>query len=104
MRLRTYDITPPGGFPYEQTEGVYHKFKSQPQIEAQAAIVSNFRKANSLPRATIKEALADIDAYQCQRLGGMGQWCTDASPGMVAIGAASPIITPCKACGAPVQQ
>ncbi len=102
MRLRTYDIAPPGGYPYEQVEGIRKKFPSQPMIEAQARIVSEFRKANGLPRATIKEALADIDVYQCQRLGNMPSYCTEATPGMVAIGQASPIITPCKGCGAKV--
>lgn len=103
-RLRTYEISPPGGYPFIQ-QG-YPPFPAQPMIEAQAKIVSNFRKGNGLPRASIPEALADVDCYQCQRLGNMPQWCVPAdSANQVALPQTAPIIAPpCQGCGAPVQQ
>jgi hypothetical protein len=101
-RLRTYEITPTGGYPF--SEGG-HNFPSQPMIEAQAKIVSNYRKGNGMPRASLAESLADVDCYQCQRLGNMPQWCIPAdSANQVALPATAPIIAPpCKGCGAPVQ-
>lgn len=108
-RLRSYDLAPPGGYPYTQTDGIRREFPSQPLIEAQAQIVANFRKANGLSRGTVKEALEDVDTFTCHRLGGMSQFCVprDQSPGAAtqyALSAASPVIAPpCKGCGAPVQ-
>lgn len=94
--LRTYDQTPPGGYPYSQN-GVF--FPSQPMIEAQAQIVAAYRSANGLPRATVAEALADVDYYTCQRLGFMPDYCANsgAPPGaatyLTAAGGT------CKTCG-----
>ena len=104
MRLRSYDISPPGGFPYTQTEGIQKAFRSEPMIEAQAQNVANFRKMNGLPRATAKEALLDIDAYTCARLGGMSPFCVDAEASATgALSTASPIVAPpCASCGAPI--
>lgn len=101
-RLRTYEITPPGGYPFSQ-DGI--NFPSQPMIEAQAKAVSNYRKGNGKPRASIPEALADVDCYQCQRLGNMPQWCIPAdAQNQVAVAPSAPIIAPpCQGCGAPVQ-
>lgn len=104
FRLRSYEISPPGGYPFEQREGVHRKFPSVPIIEDQARNVAAFRKANGLPRSTITEALSDVDCFQCQRLGNMPSYCvpTDQLNTPVAIGQTSPIINPCKGCGAPV--
>lgn len=98
-RLRTYEISPPGGY-------VFPDFPAQPMIEALAVMVSNRRKGNGEARASIPESLADVDCYQCQRLGNMAQWCVPAdSPNQVALPETAPIIAPpCKGCGAPVQQ
>jgi hypothetical protein len=103
-RLRSYELTPPGGYPYEQTEGIHRKFVSQPMIEAQAQAVASFRRANHLPRATALEALEDIDRYTCQRLGNMPGFCVPVDrPGpVVALGPTSPLVAPCGGCGAPI--
>lgn len=106
FRLKTYELTPPGGFPFTEKGPPRRQFPSQPMIEAQAVIVSNFRKANNLPRASLKEALQDIDQQTCQRLGNMPQYCTQADPATitVSLAASHPIVTGgCKGCGAPVQ-
>lgn len=94
--LRTYDQAPPGGYPYSQN-GVF--FASQPLIEAQAQIVSVYRKGNNLSRSSVAEALADVDLYTCQRLGYMPEFCanSDAPPG-----AASYLVATggkCRGCG-----
>ena len=105
LRLRLYEQGPPGGYSYTQTEGIHKAFQSEPLIEAQAQIVAGFRKLNGLPRATTREALLDIDAYTCARLGGMSPFCVDAEASATgALGTASPIVAPpCASCGAPVQ-
>ena len=105
-RLRTYEISPPGQYPFEQTGEKPRKFPAQPLIEAQATIVSNYRKGNGLPRSSIPECLADVDCFQCRRLGNIPQWCIPAdSQNQVALMASAPIIAPpCKGCGAPVSQ
>lgn len=105
-RLRTYDQAPPGGYPFVQTEGIGRNFPSIPMIEDQAKAVSAFRAGNGLPRASLKEALEDVDCYTCQRLGNMGAFCVEVSPGApktVALNESSPIVAPpCKGCGAKV--
>lgn len=107
-RLRSYDAVPPGGYSYEQTIGIYRAFSAQPLIEAQAQAVSAFRKGNGLPRSDIQEALQDIDAYTCARLGGMSEWCVETSPKAARITALNPSVSVvaggakgCRGCGAP---
>lgn len=103
-RLRSYDQAPPGGYPYTQTKGIRREFPSVPMIEHQAQIVASFRKANGLPRASVQEALSDIDCQQCLRLGNMPAFCVPSdSANIVALNQSSPIVAPpCKGCGAPV--
>lgn len=107
FRLRSYDLTPPGGYPYTQAGDKPKQFKSQPMIEAQAQIVSNYRKGNGLARSSVREAIEDIDCQTCARLGNMPQFCVpqdSASAPVIAMAANSPIIAPpCQGCGAPVQ-
>lgn len=94
-RLRSYDSAPPGGYPYR-------KFASQPLITAQARTVLAYRIGNQLPRATYAECLADVDHYQCWRLGCDPKWCVpvDAnSPDLVSIDSNAPGMKPCKGCG-----
>jgi hypothetical protein len=73
-RLRRHDQTPPGGYPYEQTEGIRHKWGFSVDFEGRAREVADFRAGNNLPRASFEEALEDIDVYQGIRLGCMEQW------------------------------
>lgn len=103
-RLRSYALIPPGGYPYVQNDGKHRVFPTVPVIEDQARIVADFRKANGLPRGTVREALEDVDRFQCQRLGGMSAFCfcSDTAPATVALGTQSPIISPCAGCGAKV--
>lgn len=105
FRLRSYDVNPPGGFPYEQTIGIYRQFPAVPLIESQAEAVYQFRAGNGLPRASKIEALEDVDCYQCQRLGNPHRFCVETEPGqaVVSLNASSPIVAPpCRGCGAPV--
>ena len=103
FRLRSYELSPPGGYPFIDVDG--HKFPSVPVIEDQARRVSNYRTLNGKPRASIKESLQDVDAYQCQRLGNMSSFCVpcDTVNPPVALNTSAPIIAPpCHGCGAPV--
>jgi hypothetical protein len=100
MRLRSFDSTPPGGFPYVQTEGIHRTFPSVPLIEDQAKRVAAFRRGNKLPRATVSEALDDVSTYTCARLGAGNAFCSDTDiPFQFAAhqGVAS---APCAGCGA----
>ena len=100
-QLRSYDVSPPGRYPYEQTQGIYHFFPATPYPEAQAQAVASFRQANNLPRATQAEALLDIGAYTCQRLGNMPAFCVNTDNPTVALNASSPVVdTGCRGCGA----
>ncbi len=99
-RLRSYDVSPPGNYCYEQTEGIRRQFGCHPLIEALARIVSDFRRGNNLPRADIKETLADVDEYNCTRLGNNPSFVVPAdAANVVPLNTSSPIITPCKGCG-----
>ncbi len=97
--LKRYDQCPPGSFPYEQTQGIRKKFEATSDIESQAHLVADFRKANGLERATVPEAATDIDTYTCQRLGNMKEFCRDTEGK-----AYSPPVSPprggCGGCGA----
>lgn len=102
FRLRSYDQSPPGGFPYVDPSG--KTFASQPLIEAQAQIVASWRAANNKPRAGVRDALVDIDHYTCARMSNNTGFCVPCDPsGAVALNVSSPIIAPpCSGCGAPV--
>jgi len=99
-KLRSFEITPPGGYVYIQQKGITRKFASVPLIEDQAQAVYQFRKANGLPRASLDESLADIENFTCYRLGGMIEWCYDTDGSNA--GAPNPVLQgkkPCKGCG-----
>lgn len=72
---------PPKEWFYIQTEGIRKVFPSTPEIRSQARRVSEFRKANKLPRPGIEEALEDIALFTCKRLGCNPRWCSDGSNG-----------------------
>jgi hypothetical protein len=102
-RLKSYDVSPPGGYPFQDAGG--RKFPAQPLIEAQAQEVSAWRTRNGKPRASVKECLQDVDHYQCQRLGNMRTFCIacDGTAAAMALNQSSPIVAPpCNGCGAPV--
>jgi hypothetical protein len=104
-RLRSYDSNPPGNYVYTQTEGIHRKFPAAPLIEAQAVAVSNFRSGNGLPRATVQEALRDVDRYNAHRLGCNPAYCVDIDAKTGAptgsVNSTHPIFAaPCGGCGA----
>ncbi len=99
--LKRTDICPPGSFPYEQTQGIRRKFEATSDIESQAHLVADFRKANGLERATVSEAAQDIDEYTCQRLGFMKAYCRD-TEGKPYSPPVSPPRGGCGGCGARV--
>lgn len=104
IRLITHSKCPPGQFYYLQSEGAAHRFASTPEINTLAQVVSNFRSANHLPRTSYAEALEDIDAFTCARLGNDPRWCyqtqipfDQTAPSILANQA-----RPCATCGAKV--
>lgn len=104
-RLRSYDYSPPGGYCFEENGPPYKKFPCLPTAESQAQAVLDFRIGNSLPRATIQQALRDVDYYQCLRLGFNPKWCVPADvANVLPLNSTSPIIAPCKGCGVILQQ
>jgi len=101
--LRSYELNPPGGYYYVQSEGIQRSFPAVPIIEDLAKSVSAFRRGNGLPRADLDEAMDDVDCWTCARLGNSRRWCVNrdhpigiATPTTVAAGA------PCQGCGAGV--
>lgn len=77
LRLISHSRCPPGEFYYVQTEGLPHTFVSTPLIRELAKTVVEFRKGNSLPRASLGDVLSDIDAFTCARLGNDPRWVYD---------------------------
>ena len=104
MRLRSYDVSPPGGFPFEQDGS--DKFATQPMIEAQARIVQAYRKGNGLARSSYAECVEDVDRYQCQRLGNNPTFCIECNPDDphgLSLPANAPGLAPCAGCGARIE-
>lgn len=100
--LRSYDLSPPGGYPYVQTEGINHSFPSVPYPEFQAQNVASFRQANGLARSTVAEALLDIGEFTCKRLGYMTSFCVDTDNPTIAVNTSVMVNRGCKGCGVPV--
>lgn len=63
--------------------------------------VASFRKANSIARDTFPEALEDVDAFTCSRLGNDPKWCRDNEASFAQVHAYEIIpVKPCAGCGA----
>jgi len=73
--LKSYRNPIPGNYFYVQTEGIKHDFAAQPHIEAVAQVVSSFRIANRLPRASIPESLEDVDRFNCSVRNNDANYC-----------------------------
>lgn len=105
-RLRSYEVTPPGGYCYDEPG---FKRRCLPVIEDIARALSAFRKANGRARSSTAECLADVDAAQCQRLGNDRTFCISCDQAQgeapaVALAANNPLIAPpCAGCGTVVQ-
>lgn len=100
FRLLSHDKCCPGEFRFEQPfAGRAKRFGPSPLIGEVAKAVADFRAGNRLPRASALEALEDIDAFTCARLGNSPRWCfnTEKSFDQLAGVAAS---TKCATCGA----
>lgn len=102
MRLKSLNTFPPGAFPYTQTEGVHRVFEAGGySIEQQAARVSEFRRANNLPRPDIHSCADDIEQFTVARLNYDPAYCYEPDGPVPA----NKLITPsggCAGCGANV--
>lgn len=103
-RLKSYDARPSGNcYAYQQTEGISRWFPPEPMPEAQATLVSAFRRGNGLSRASLRECLEDVDSYNANIvLRCNPQWTIPCDTPGVALGESSPMLHPCKGCGAEV--
>lgn len=103
-RLASYDVSPPGGYLFEQTEGIKRSFPTSPIIEALAQDVSAFRAGNNLPRANVRQCIEDIDHQNAERLGCHRGWTVPidapADAKAISLPESHPLITPCAGCGA----
>lgn len=104
FRLRTYDVSPPGGYPFHEEGPKPRSFHAEPVIEAQARTLLGYRKGNSLPRASYAECLQDVDRYTCKRLGNNPLFCVscESNSTAIAVAANAPGLQPCSGCGAKV--
>ena len=102
-RLRRHDVAPPGGYPYEQREGIQKAFKTTFDINVDAKAIADFRQGNNLSRSTFAEALEDLDTQTCERLGYMPRYCWN--PQNVSYAETTPKLRPrgCSGCGAKVE-
>ena len=89
-------------FCYTQTEGIYRKFDCNPDIKELARFVADFRVGNKLARANPNDALADIIAFNCQRLGNDSRWCFDDEGTNIARPSISTAGGGCGSCGAKI--
>lgn len=95
-RLKSYDTVPPNCYQFPG-------FDKSPVIEALAKSLSARRAGNGLPRSDFRSSLEDVDGYNAIVVLGCNPnwtWQTD-KPG-VSLGDNSPLLAPCKGCGAPV--
>ncbi len=102
----SYDVVPPGGYPFAEGGAKPRRFASQPSIEAQARTVQGYRKGNGLPRTTYAECVADVDHYVATEiLKGSPKFTVQVSedlPEAVAMSANAPGMKPCAGCGVPL--
>lgn len=100
FRLLRYSPQPPGQFVYDQDwQGKKYHFDAQGLTIRQFAetIIVPFRQANGIPRASIAEAVQDVDYFTCARLNNEGCYDSNQVPGV------SENKGGCGGCGAPVK-
>lgn len=108
-RLRSYELSPPGGYRYVQPnepDGKGRVFRGEPMIEQLSRNVSNYRKGNGLPRASYAECLEDVDRFMANIiLKSSPTWTVqiDAdSPDTIPLLDSAPGLKPCVGCGIPI--
>jgi hypothetical protein len=77
IRLKDTSTLPPGGFPYEQPETGYKDFPKMISFGEMVAAVVKYRAGNNLPGADIQSVSEDLHTYNCVRLGGDPNYCSD---------------------------
>lgn len=95
LRLRRYDGSLPGGYPYVQPQ-TGMKFSPNAGWREQIRTIRKHRLANKLPRTELTEIADDLEAYQCQRLPGM---CMDLTANPAQINALAARGTRSGGCG-----
>lgn len=75
--LKSLTNCPQGEFSYVQTEGIEHRFERTPLIGELASRIVDFRKGNSLPRASRAEAMEDVIVFTVNRLPSNSEWVVE---------------------------
>jgi hypothetical protein len=102
--LKSYENSLPGNYVYTQTIGIRHTFPSGPVIEELVKLVSAFRIANNLPRASLAETLEDVDTYQCAVQNNNPDYCRDCEGCFEQARSSHRFFAaPCSSCGTPVK-
>ncbi len=76
--MRNLTTVPPGGWRLTQTlpDGTEKKWASMNEVWALAEQIADFRKGNGLERATVRDALHDIEEATCTRIHDDPEYCT----------------------------
>lgn len=114
LRLKNHNNVPPGNYFYRllfrdgreeawfgpcKSTANCRQFGPSPIINEVAQGLSNFRRANSLPRSSLPETIEDVDGYTCQRIGGMPAWCMDTDAPYSQVNPTAVQSAPCSTCG-----
>jgi hypothetical protein len=100
--LKSLTNCPPGEFYYKQAEAGSHVFGPSPLIGQVAALVSDFRRGNSLPRSDQMSCMVDVIQFTVARLDPRSEWIieTDLDTGALLPGVGGG--GGCAGCGAVV--
>lgn len=98
MRLKQTNVTPPGGWLFHQNGKKWGPLASKGEL---VGAVSDYRRANNLPRSTSDEVDQEIEHFTCFRLGGDPNYCVGADQQTRAEIASAPVQGPvgCPGCG-----
>jgi hypothetical protein len=96
--LKNIQNCPPGEFFYRQ-DGKF--FEASPLIGTVASNVSNYRKANNLPRSLERECLEDIIVFTVARLDPKSEWVYNTDQTIDALMPSGPV-KGCQGCGAKI--
>jgi len=82
FHLIDFHKIPPGGYYFHEDfekDGRKKRkvFQTTPEAGTLAARITNFRKANSLPRADVMSALEDLESFTIARLPVGNRWTHD---------------------------
>ena len=104
MPLLTTKTLTPGGWFYEQKDAAgapFKKFHTHGPFDDFCRSILAVRQGNGLPGADLATVMADVDRYQCNRLGNDPRYCGQGSGPVTRADATffSPGTPGCSTCG-----